>query len=512
MLWGSRKFDRVQGIATEIPGGKAVHTPFASADGSPSQRRRDIYLLSPRLLPPEVIAVAFAKTSRSPRPFREIAQELTEERSRDFHEKWVVGYGHGSVAEHAVLHLALESLSRLAIESLESNRLCSYTEKSTRYQVFDAFYFPRAIAESRHADLYEATCRNLFGVYQECIEPARQIVAADSPRGPDEPSSAYEARIRSRYIDVCRFLLPCATLANVGMTANARALEHAITKMLSHPLEEVRGIGAEIKQVACAEVPTLVKYAGASAYLTGTAAALEVAAADRTSQGAPGRPEPRAGVRLVHYDRDAEARVVAACLYRHGSSAYADAWARAGAMDTQERRAVIEQALGRLGRHDTPIRELEHTTYTFDITCDQGAYFDLKRHRMMTQSPQAPTVELGYAVPRAIDEAGCGRRYRDAIEQATDACRRIARAFPHDAAYLVTNAHNRRFLATMNLRELYSLVPLRARESGHFSYRRVALLIYEAVRAVHPGLVEHVRFGYDAPRAAALEARHFSQV
>src|SRR5574342_764156 len=117
---------------------------------------REIYLLSPRTLSPETIAVAFAKTSRPPDSFRDIAAGLTDEKSAEFHEKWVVGYGHASVAEHAVLHLALENVSRLAIESIESNRLASYTEKSTRYQVFerDSFYTPGNIAASPHADLY----------------------------------------------------------------------------------------------------------------------------------------------------------------------------------------------------------------------------------------------------------------------------------------------------------------------------------------------------------------------
>lgn len=53
---------------------------------------RDIYLLSPRALSPETIAVAFAKTSRSPESFRDIAAELSDEKSAQFHEKWVVGY------------------------------------------------------------------------------------------------------------------------------------------------------------------------------------------------------------------------------------------------------------------------------------------------------------------------------------------------------------------------------------------------------------------------------------
>src|SRR5512135_2411342 len=105
---------------------------------------RRIYLLSPRELSPETIAVAFAKTSRSPESFDEIAAGLTDEKSAKFHEKWVVGYGHASVAEHAVLHVAFENVSRLAIECIESNRLASYTEKSTRYQRWgaDNFHVP----------------------------------------------------------------------------------------------------------------------------------------------------------------------------------------------------------------------------------------------------------------------------------------------------------------------------------------------------------------------------------
>jgi thymidylate synthase ThyX len=57
------------------------------------------------------------------------------------------------------------------------------------------------------------------------------------------------------------------------MTANARVLEHAISKMLSHPLAEVREIGEQVKEAALKEIPTLVKYATPLPYLTGTSAA-----------------------------------------------------------------------------------------------------------------------------------------------------------------------------------------------------------------------------------------------
>jgi len=45
----------------------------------------NIYLLKD--MPPEVKAVTFAKCSRSPESFSDIARELTEEKSKEFHEK-----------------------------------------------------------------------------------------------------------------------------------------------------------------------------------------------------------------------------------------------------------------------------------------------------------------------------------------------------------------------------------------------------------------------------------------
>src|SRR5512142_2368427 len=233
---------------------------------------REIYLLSPRALSPETIAVAFAKTSRSPESFRAIAAELSDEKSAQFHEKWVVGYGHASVAEHAVLHIAFENVSRLAIESIEGNRLASYTEKSTRYQKWgsDSFTVPPELDGHSLCNDYTETLRFLFRTYADSLDPVRTLILERFPRRENEKEEAWDRRIRSRYVDVCRFLLPAAALANVGMTANARVVENTIRKMLSHELLEVREIGTKVKEVALDETPTLVKYADAVPYLVET--------------------------------------------------------------------------------------------------------------------------------------------------------------------------------------------------------------------------------------------------
>ncbi|HZY41643.1 MAG TPA: FAD-dependent thymidylate synthase, partial [Anaerolineae bacterium] len=434
---------------------------------------RDIYLLNPKELSPEVIAVAFAKTSRSPDSFRDIAAELNAEKSAEFHEKWVVGYGHASVAEHAVLHLAFENVSRLAIEAIESNRLASYTEKSTRYQIFDrdAFFTPPALAESPYASLYADTIHLLFDTYFDSIEPVRDVITRKYPRLDGEAEKRYAGRIRSKWIDNCRYVLPTATLANVGMTANARVLEHAISKLLSHPLEEVRAIGAEMKQVAQSEVPTLVKYAARSDYLTNAAQRIRELGPKPRVFPPEVQPKPIEAVTLIDYDADAVTRVAAACIYVLCRTDYARTLDHVRALPAAEQQAIIQAALQERGDFDVPLRELEHTACTFDCVMDQGAYFDVKRHRIMTQTPQPLDIHLGYAVPRAIVEAGFADRYRRAMEAAGAVYSTLAAQYPHEAAYVVPNAFNRRVLLTMNLRELFHFTQLRGGPNGHFAYR-----------------------------------------
>ncbi len=472
------------------------------------EKTRQIYLLSPKELSPETIAVTFAKTSRSPQSFREIAAELTDEKSAQFHEKWVVGYGHASVAEHAVLHIAIENVSRLAIETIESSRLASYTEKSTRYQRWDSesYYVPEELEDHPLRALYVDTCRTLFQAYADSLEPVRRVVQAQEPRREGESDAAWERRIRSIYVDVCRFLLPAASLANVGVTANARQLEHAIGKMLSHPLEEVRAIGAEIKRAAQEEVPTLVKYAERVPYLEKSAQALSADAQTLFAEADLGGD----WCRLVHYDADGEERVLAAALYRFGGAPYPQALQAVRAAGAEERGRLAEHLLGDLGEFDVPLRELEHTTYTFDVLMDQGGYFEVKRHRMMTQTPQALTAQLGYAVPRRMIEAGFGEIYRRAMENARSAYERLAGFDPAVASYLVPNGFNRRVLLTFNLREAYHFCALRSAPNAHFSVRRVALRVAEEIRKVHPLLAMAMRLP-QGETWQSVEEKHFFQ-
>jgi thymidylate synthase ThyX len=470
---------------------------------------RRIYLLSPRKLSPETIAVAFAKTSRSPETFDAIAAGLTDDKSAKFHEKWVVGYGHASVAEHAVLHVAFENVSRVAVETIESNRLASYTEKSTRYQRWepDAFHTPAELQGHPLLDEYIRTCKRLFDTYRACLNPVRDLVVQRTPPRDGEAAEAVDRRVRSQYVDVCRFLLPASALANVGMTANARVLEHAISKLLSHELQEAREIGLQLKDVAQAEVPTLVKYAESAAYVEETSRALQ-----RIGPAVPRaetvEDQPSSECVLVDFDPDTEDSVLAAAVYRFDKRPYSVCLQYVRTLPADERRRLAAEVLGRLGPHDIPLRELEYGSYMFDLLMDQGAYAEFKRHRMMTQTPQLLTAELGYSTPRLMAEAGLASGYADAMDAASRTYAKLRDVSPQVAQYVVPNGFRRRVLAKFNLREAYAFCELRTAPNAHFSIRKVAAAVAEQIRRVHPLLANYMRLGGET--SVGVQSEHFA--
>lgn len=472
-----------------------------------TQKSRRIYLLDPKDLSSETIAVTFAKTSRSPKPFDAIASELTDARAAQFHEKWVVGYGHASVAEHAVLHFALENVSRLAIETIEGNRLASYTEKSTRYQLWDqdAFYIPDELRGHSLEDDYSQCCQQLFQTYLDCLPNVENWLRGVNSQEEGESSKGFDRKTQAAAIDICRFLLPSSALANVGVTINARALEYAICKMLSSPLLEVQAIGQTLREVGQTEVPTLIKYAKCNQYLLSTRENMEQKSHQITPRG------EIADFNLLSWDKDGEEKVIAAILLRFSDQAdFASCLDFVTHLDKAEKQGLVQELMASREKFDQPLREFEYAHMSFESVMDQGAYFEFKRHRMMTQTVQDLTARLGYAIPKAITEAGFEMRYREAMRAAAVVYEKLASWNPQVASYVVPNAFNRRVLCRANLRELFHFIKLRCARNAHFSIQRVGRGMLEAVRPHFPLLSQKIQVKGDIS-AQALTEEYFTE-
>jgi thymidylate synthase ThyX len=502
---------------TPDPAASALLAPYVTSLDSPVFALRD--------LPEEVVAVLFAYYSRSREDLRSSLLRLIREqdldlagsaatalqenqslgqarrKAQEFHEKWVVGYGHASVAEHAVAHLAIEDVSIIASKVIEDARLASYTEKSTRYVPFSrAFYTAPELSDGTR---YLEAIHRLFDHYEELLPIVTEAIRATADRAQFKTERGFLNSCTAQACDALRYLLPAATLTNLGLTANARTLEHLVSKMLSHPLGEVREIGSRIKEHASRVIPTLIKYARPSEYLRETPPALTslaaellaVACADRTGGEA-------APVRLVASPTDPEPRLAAAILSEFCGESYnaiQQALTNQGPAAVQR---VIEAYLsGRRtygdpvhGYTDPPLRSLEHLYFTFEIVVDYGAYRDIQRHRMATQTTQPLGCELGYDVPELLVRCGFQQRFESAMEEAADAWAALRRGpLPELAQYVVPLAYRKRALITWNLRELHHFIGLRSARQGHPSYRRIAQQVYHELERAHPFLARFIR-------------------
>jgi thymidylate synthase ThyX len=451
-----------------------------------------VYPLDAHHLTEEEIAVTFAMTSRREEPFDEIAEQVSREKAADFHERWVLGYGHASVAEHAVVHLAVENISRLACDSLEDNRLASYTEKSSRYQVMppDYFHAPEELAGNSHAiAAYRSTCPGLFAGYHRMLEGCMEYLRHTRRQREGERDSAYNLRLRRLATDACRSALPAATLTNVGVTANARVLEHAISKLMSSGLAEERSLGQQIREQGRLITPTLIKYADRSDFLEG----------DLQRDWQLGLPVPEVqsespvSVRLVSFDPQAEEKLTGAILFRQFSDSYDRAWQRALELSQEERDGLIDKLMGTGGDHDAPIREFELVDYTFEFVMDYGAYREFKRHRMQSYFPQNLNVHLGYKVPGLLINAGLEDEFHSTMQLAERGFNEVVQISPPSAQYLVTHGHYRRILSKLNLRECYHLFKLRSSRQAHESIREPILEAMRLAVEAQPQLFRWLR-------------------
>src|SRR5579863_10418685 len=267
---------------------------------------------------PEVLAYAMAKYSRSALSMRESLTEISAQRAEQFLNTFYFQYGHRSIADLAHIAFAVERLSLLAAIVLVDEQRWDGQERSTRYQNFlkSGWYFPDFGADSGSAKLYAETIQNLFAVYQRTTaavqEALRQRVARPEAMKPD----AYERTLKARAFDVARYLLPLATNTSLGQIVNARTLETQVSRLLSHPMAEVRDLGGRLRDAATGPAwnvqakagaafveklagqpelateaanlltretrtaPTLVKYAEPNAYLMETRRLLEQAAGE----------------------------------------------------------------------------------------------------------------------------------------------------------------------------------------------------------------------------------------
>jgi hypothetical protein len=254
-------------------------------------------------------------------------------------------------------------------------------------------------------------------------------------------------------------------------------------------------LGARAKALLAREVktaPTLVKYAGPKEYAS--AARVELAAAAAALMKDAPIEVPAGPVDLVD-DEPLEVDLATTLLYGASHYSYRQIARQVGALEDAARNEIIALGARRRGRHDELLREFSAGQgLRFDILMDIGGFRDLHRHRRCVQILQPFTNAHGYEVPQGLAEAGLLRPYDSAMTQAHTAFAQVSRAgMVENARYVLPLGTRTRALFKMDFAQALYIAELRSAPAGHFSYRRIAWEMYQAVARRHPALAPYFR-------------------
>ena len=437
-------------------------------------------------LPEEVIAVIFAYVSRSPLSFRQNLERLLAGDEGDigafdagagvaaassaaatasaFHERWVVNYGHASVAEHAAVHLGVERVSRLASAALElANPFLSFTEYSQRYQGPKRGDVYRPELAPDEAAIYDRAMDGFYDAYLALKDAIVHHLAA--AEGLDLGDEKTARGLERRAFEDARYALPLATLTNLGVTGNARALRDAIVLLRSLPHAEEARLGAAMLEAASVVAPTLLRHAEPAASLR------------QRPLGGPPRSEATTPVRLVATAPNGAALRRLATAVRPGEDL---------SHRTERELLDIAQSITPYGPYDPPPAAYHLLRYDVQFDVSEAAWHQLLRHaRRIDFTWSEPGLGGGIVVPPLVRAAGAEPILQEAAAAAREASRRLGADHPA-SRYLVLNAHRRSVMASLDLAEVCHFVRQRGKPDAQWEIRQAAQILHSLVQGVHP--------------------------
>ncbi len=445
-------------------------------------------------MPPEKSAYALARYSRSPDSIRKSIEWVRTHNSEKFLESFYFQYGHASIADLGHLVICLEGISELAATEAEDEQLWDGQARSSRYQDFSksGFITPPEF-NAADAATYQQAGDALLAGYAKVHEGMVRYLSEKLPRPDEMKPDVYGRNIAARAFDVARYFLFFGIPTGVGQVTSIRTLERQICRLKASEYAEVRELADEIA-AACAAppncpwdanyetepiAPTLAKYVDVDKHVLESKKDLTLWAEQNLPPGPKAKPESMDLMRST----DTLSEIAATLLYTVTDRPYRQLFDIVSSWNAQRRIEVLDVAVQSRASRDELLRSFRGGLYAYDMVMDIGAYRDMHRHRRCQQFRQGYSVDLGYATPAGIAEAGLGDFYTSAMDRAFSVITSLPAPGSH---FLLPFAAKSRFLFKMDFAEAEYIARLRSGVKGHFSYRQIAWEMKEKMAELEP--------------------------
>ncbi len=405
---------------------------------------------------PETISAAYARISRAKQSvdkLREIAADDVKS-ARKSNQNIIFDLGHSSIAEHAVFNFDIIDVSRLVAEYIQHHRLASYTEKSQRYVKFNnSYYIPDNIRSIKLKKEFISFCDECFSLYETMLNVCKEKNI--------ESGSAKE--------DI-RYILPLATLTQMGMTVNARTLEYMISDLNSQELLETKSIANALYKCVNKLTPSVIKYIDERELL-------------KKVKATPNYSKTK-DIELIDFTVDGERKIIASMLFEKDGISYKKAYSLAKC--GKRRKDIAKEMFSQMALWDRPLRAFENAYFTFNINLSASAFAQLKRHRISTINAQAYNLNMKPIVPETIKKIGYKDKYLKLAERANGLMKKLAEQNSCLSEYACINGTRRNVLISMNARELYHFIRLRSDGHAQWEIRDISNRISEIVKEKFP--------------------------
>ncbi|MEA2095730.1 MAG: FAD-dependent thymidylate synthase [Candidatus Cloacimonadota bacterium] len=457
---------------------------------------------------PETISAAYARISRDPRDVPELRAEAREQvkKARRSNKAIVFGMSHHSVAEHAYFNFDILQISRLALEELEARRIgAAYTEKSQRYITLQGdFVIPKEF-DKEDAKRFQELVEFQNDFYLNNLQKLTDHQFVSNPhlatssykaakKGTSEKMNRAKNTLEGWAKEDARYALSLATQAQLGLSFNARTLEHAIRTMRYSNLTECRELSQKLYDVTKDVAPSLIILTDPDEFQKAfktelqddnfkfTHNNLEIYVGSiinkyygKLSDDLPEILEEKYEKLIISNNIDLN--IAAAIIHNNSKFPVKDAFRLATTILSEENRGkeFFKEALKYISAFDSVSREFELTgDLKFELVVSASNFAQLKRHRLMTLLAQDYDPTLGITIPDSIKAIEAEKDLNDVCRRSEKLYYEFLPKYGKAAEYCLTNAHRRRVLIAANPRELYHFSRLREDEHAQWDIKETA--------------------------------------